>query len=67
MVAPGWVPVERHANDPQQAKDAYLAKIPTGRWGTPEDVADAVNYFAGEGAAFVTGQTITVNGGHTVN
>ncbi len=67
MVAPGWVPVERHADDPQSAKDAYLATVPMGRWGTPEDVAGAVEYFASEAAAFVTGQTITVNGGHTVH
>jgi 3-oxoacyl-[acyl-carrier protein] reductase len=65
MVAPGWIPVERHANDPQEAKDGYLAKIPAGRWGTPEDVAHAVTYFASEEASFVTGQTLHVNGGHT--
>lgn len=67
MVAPGWVPVERHAGDPQEAKDAYLARIPSGRWGTPEDVASAVSYFASEAASFVTGQTISVNGGMTVH
>lgn len=67
MVAPGWVPVERHAHDPQEAKDAYLARIPAGRWGTPEDVASAVSYFASEASSFVTGQTISVNGGMTVS
>lgn len=67
MVAPGWVPVERHADDPQEAKDAYLARIPAGRWGTPEDVASAVSYFASEASSFVTGQTISVNGGMTVS
>ncbi len=66
MVAPGWIPVERHENDPQSAKDAYLAQIPVGRWGTPGDVAEAVAYLAGEGAGFVTGQSISVNGGMTV-
>jgi 3-oxoacyl-[acyl-carrier protein] reductase len=64
-VAPGWIPVERHENDPQQIKDAYLALIPAGRWGTPQDVADAVLYFASEEASFVTGQTLCVNGGLT--
>jgi 3-oxoacyl-[acyl-carrier protein] reductase len=63
MVAPGWIPVERHANDPQAMKDAYLAEIPMGRWGTPDDVAGAVLYYASEEAAFVTGQTTCVNGG----
>lgn len=63
VVAPGWIPVERHAKDPQSKKDAYKATIPMGRWGTPEDVAGAVVYFASEEASFVTGQTICVNGG----
>lgn len=65
MVAPGWIPVERHASDPQEEKDAYKALIPMRRWGTPQDVADAVLYFASEEASFVTGQTLCVNGGMT--
>jgi 3-oxoacyl-[acyl-carrier protein] reductase len=65
MVAPGWIPVERHAEVPQEEKDAYRALIPADRWGVPRDVADAVLYFASEEAAFVTGQTLCVNGGMT--
>jgi 3-oxoacyl-[acyl-carrier protein] reductase len=65
LVAPGWIPVERHQHDPQEAKDAYRAIIPAGRWGVPDDVAGAVAYLASEEAAFVTGQTICVNGGLT--
>jgi 3-oxoacyl-[acyl-carrier protein] reductase len=65
MVAPGWIPVERHENDPQDLKDAYLQLIPAGRWGLPQDVADACVYFASDEASFVTGQTICVNGGMT--
>src|SRR5256885_1443936 len=57
-VAPGWIPVERHEKDPQEAKDAYFKLIPAGRWGVPQDVADAVLYFASEEASFVTGQTL---------
>jgi 3-oxoacyl-[acyl-carrier protein] reductase len=64
-VAPGWIPVERHENDPQSEKDAYLSLIPMRRWGVPQDVADAVLYFASEEASFVTGQTLCVNGGMT--
>jgi 3-oxoacyl-[acyl-carrier protein] reductase len=64
-VAPGWVPVERHAKDPQEMKDAYLAIVPMGRWGTPDDVAYAVLYYASQEASFVTGQTLCVNGGNT--
>jgi 3-oxoacyl-[acyl-carrier protein] reductase len=66
MVSPGWIPVERHENDPQEAKDGYLAQVPAGRWGVPGDIAAAVLYLAGEESAFVTGQNIAVNGGLTV-
>jgi 3-oxoacyl-[acyl-carrier protein] reductase len=64
-IAPGWIPVERHEKDPQEAKDAYFRLIPMRRWGVPEDVAGAVVYFASEEASFVTGQTLCVNGGMT--
>jgi len=64
-VAPGWIPVERHEKDPQEVKEAYLAGIPTRRWGQPEEVGHAVVYYASEEAAFVTGQTLCVNGGYT--
>lgn len=65
MVAPGWIPVERHEHDPQTEKDAYHATIPVGRWGKPEEVGWAAVYLASDEAAFVTGQTIAVNGGRT--
>ena len=65
VVAPGWIPVERHEKVPQKEKDDYLKLIPAGRWGLPQDVADAVLYFASEEASFVTGQTLCVNGGMT--
>ena len=66
LVAPGWIPVERHANDPQEQKDGYLSLVPAKRWGVPADVAGAVVYFASDEAAFVTGQSVAVNGGLTV-
>jgi len=66
MIAPGWIPVERHETDPQSEKDAYLAAIPMARWGRPEEVGWAAAYFASDEAGFVTGQTIAVNGGKTV-
>ena len=65
MIAPGWIPTERHEKDPQAMKDGYLAAIPMKRWGTPEDVAHAAVYYASEEAGFVTGQTICVNGGNS--
>ena len=65
MIAPGWILVERHKDDPQADKDTYLASIPMGRWGKPEDVGWAAAYLASDEASFVTGQTIAVNGGKT--
>ena len=67
MISPGWIPVERHENDPQEQKDGYRALIPLDRWGTPADIGAACVYFASEEAGFVTGQTLVVNGGMTVS
>lgn len=66
-VAPGWIPVERHEKDPQEMKDSYFSVIPMQRWGVPEDIGGTVVYYASNEAAFVTGQTVSVNGGVTVN
>jgi 3-oxoacyl-[acyl-carrier protein] reductase len=66
LVAPGWIPTERHANDPQQAKDAYAAAVPLRHMGSPEDVAAAVAFLASEGGRFITGQKLAVNGGNTL-
>jgi len=62
-VAPGFVPVERYADVPAGERAAYMATVPAGRMGTPDDVAHAVSFFASEGAGFVTGQRIVVDGG----
>jgi 3-oxoacyl-[acyl-carrier protein] reductase len=62
-VAPGFVPVERHAGLPSETRAAYLAGVPAGRMGTPEDVAHAVSFFASDAAGFVTGQRIVIDGG----
>jgi 3-oxoacyl-[acyl-carrier protein] reductase len=66
LVAPGWIPTERHAGDSQESKDAYAAAVPMKHMGEPDDVAEAVAFLASEGARFFTGQKITVNGGNTL-
>ena len=66
MIAPGWIPVERHADDPQELKDGYLASIPMGRWGVPEDICGAVVYLSSDAASFVTGQNLVINGGISI-
>jgi 3-oxoacyl-[acyl-carrier protein] reductase len=62
-VAPGFVPVERHADVPAEVVTRYLARVPMGRMGTPDDVAHAVSFFASPAAGFITGQRIVIDGG----
>lgn len=66
MIAPGWIPVERHAGYSAEQMNGYAARVPAGRMGVPSDVAPAVVYLASNEASFVTGQTLSVNGGNTV-
>jgi 3-oxoacyl-[acyl-carrier protein] reductase len=67
LVAPGWIPVERHANASADDLGDYLADVPLGRIGKPDDIAAAVSFLASDGAGFVTGERITINGGHTID
>jgi 3-oxoacyl-[acyl-carrier protein] reductase len=62
-VAPGFVPVERHDDVGDDVRRAYVESVPAGRFGTPDDIAHAVSFFASEEAAFVTGQRLVVDGG----
>jgi 3-oxoacyl-[acyl-carrier protein] reductase len=62
-VAPGFVPVERHADLPDTVTSSYLATVPAGRMGTPDDIANAVSFFASPAASFVTGQRLVIDGG----
>ncbi len=66
LIAPGWIPTERHDSDPQEMKDAYAAAVPMKHMGEHADIAAAVEFLAGEGAKFITGQKISVNGGNTL-
>lgn len=66
LVAPGWIPVERHDGvDPKSLED-YRALVPLKKIGTPEDVASMVVFLASRRADFITGQTFAVNGGRTL-
>lgn len=65
-VAPGWIPVERHQGVSDDELRRYVADVPLGRIGVPDDVAAVVAFLASDAAGFVTGQRITVNGGHTL-
>jgi 3-oxoacyl-[acyl-carrier protein] reductase len=67
LVAPGWIPTERHDDDPQEAKDAYAKVVPMGHMGEHEDIAEAVAFLASDAAKFITGQKLSVNGGNTLS
>jgi len=67
VVAPGWIPVERHGVVTAEDSAGYLADVPLGRMGTPEEIADVVAFVASDAARFITGERITVNGGHTID
>ena len=47
--------------------DAFAARVPVGRNGTPEDIANAFLFLASEEASFITGQTLVVDGGVTLS
>ncbi len=66
LIAPGWIPTERHADDPQQMKDDYTQQVPMKRMGVPSDIGAAVTFLASDEANFITGQKLSVNGGHTL-
>lgn len=62
-VAPGFVPTDLTADLPGDLKDQLLNAIPLQRWGTVEEVAHAVAFFASDEASYITGQVLAVDGG----
>lgn len=62
-VAPGYIETELTAGLGDQVRAAILEAIPLGRLGTPQDVANLVCFLASDAAAYITGQTLTVDGG----
>jgi 3-oxoacyl-[acyl-carrier protein] reductase len=62
-VAPGYIETEMTAALPEAARTALISQIPLGRIGTPETVAEAVAFLAGDTASFITGTVLAVDGG----
>jgi len=62
-VAPGFVPTDLTNPLPQQVKDDLLRQIPLARFGTVEDVANAIAFLVSDDASYITGQVLVVDGG----
>ncbi|WP_295461758.1 3-oxoacyl-ACP reductase FabG [uncultured Pseudomonas sp.] len=62
-VAPGFIDTDMTRELPDAQREALLTQIPAGRLGQADEIAKVVGFLAGEGAAYVTGATIPVNGG----
>jgi 3-oxoacyl-[acyl-carrier protein] reductase len=62
-VAPGFIETDMTRDLPEQQTAALLSQIPLGRLGQPEEIAAAVGFLASEQSAYITGETLHVNGG----
>lgn len=63
VVAPGFIDTDMTARLPEDIRRKALEQIPLGRFGTPDDVAEAVAFLVSDGAAYITGHVLSVNGG----
>ena len=62
-IAPGFIKTPMTDVLPDELKKTYLAQIPAGRFGEPEDIANACVFLASDEASYINGQTLHVNGG----
>jgi 3-oxoacyl-[acyl-carrier protein] reductase len=63
VVAPGFIQTDMTKDLPDAAREALVGQIALGRLGEPADIARAVAFLAGPAAAYITGETLHVNGG----
>ena len=63
VIAPGFIETDMTQALPEAQKELMMGQIALGRFGSPQDIADAVAFLASPAAAYITGQTLHVNGG----
>ena len=63
VIAPGFIETDMTATLSDTLKEQLLRQIPAGRMGVPEDIAEAVSFLASEGASYITGHVLHINGG----
>jgi len=66
-IAPGWIETEMTSDLPQDIKSEIIKSIPIGKTGTTEDIAYTALFLASKESKYITGQTITVDGGRVIN
>ena len=66
-IAPGWIETEMTNNLPQDIKSEIIKYIPMGKTGTTKDIAYTALFLASKESKYITGQTITVDGGRVIN
>ena len=62
-IAPGFIKTPMTDVLPEELKKTYLSQIPAGRFGEPDDIANACVFLASNEASYINGQTLHVNGG----
>ena len=62
-IAPGFIDTDMTRELPEAGREAMLASIPLGRLGQPQEIAAMAVFLAGDGGAYITGETIQINGG----
>ncbi len=65
-IAPGFITTDMTAKIPEDLKTGMLSQIPLGRFGQPEDIAEATLFLCSDAASYITGQTLVVDGGMTM-
>jgi len=63
-ISPGYIATDMVMAVPEEVRNKIVADIPTGRLGTPDEIAYGVAFLAGEEAGWITGSNLDINGGH---